>query len=394
MGQRRRRFLKTVSLVGVSGAAPASARQDGTDDYDVVRVPRDQPTVQDGVDSAASGDVVLVESGTYREEVEVSTPGITVRGTDRNEVVFDGEFERSYAVEVLADGVAVENVTARHYAGTPFYWKVVDGFRGSYLTAYNNGDYGIYAYGCRDGRFELSYASGNRDAGFYLGRSNPFRAVISDVIAEYNGVGYSGTSAGGDLTIMDSTWRYNQAGIVPNTLDRQDPPQQSSRIVGNEVYDNDNADAPNKSSMYPTFGAGIVVWGGNDNRIEDNDVRGHENFGIVAEPNVDEPSGNVVRENRVSESGRADLALGEPAGRGNRFEQNEFSTSLPRNIERNSESGDGRVSEVFEAQERRADGSRWGDWREQPVPDDRPTMPDPEAPPLAASKSASWKERD
>lgn len=400
MNQRRRRFLRTVGLAGtvgvtgVAGIASPSVGQDETDEFEVIRVPRDQPTIQDGVDNADEGDMVLVAPGTYDEVVEVSTPGITVRGTDRNAVVLDGEFDRSYAVEVVADGVAVENLTARHYAGNAFYWRGIDGFRGSYLMAYNNGGYGIYAYRSRNGRFEYSYASGNKDAGFYLGRNDPFHAVISDVVAEYNGLGYSGTSAGGDLTIKDSTWRYNQAGIVPNTLDTNDPPQRSSRIVGNEVHDNDNADAPNKELMYPTFGTGILVWGGNDNRIEDNDVRNHENFGIVAEPNVVEPSRNEVRKNRVGESGRADLALGEPAGRGNRFERNEFSTSLPPNIERDSNSGDERVTAVFEDQERRAErgDSLWGDWREQPVPDDQPSMPDSGAPPLPVNKSASWGE--
>lgn len=394
---RRRQFLGAVALAGGAGVAPSTARTSQPADFDIVRVPDDEPTVQEGVDGAATGDVVLVESGTYEEAVEVSTPDITVRGTDRNEVVLDGGFERRYGLEVVADGVAVENLTARNYAGTPFYWTGVEGFRGSYLTAHNNGGYGIYAYRSRKGRFEYSYASGNRDAGFYFGRNDSFEAVIADVVAEYNGLGYSGTSAGDDLTIRDSTWRHNQAGIVPNTLDRSDPPQHSSRIVGNEVHDDDNPDAPNKPLMYPAFGTGILVWGGRDNRIEDNEVRGHENFGIAAEPNVVEPSGNVVRGNTVAESGRADLALGEPAGRDNRFEGNEFSTSLPPDVEASVEGGDSRVSEVFAEQERRAeggesgegDGSLWGDWREQPVPGDRPTMPDPEAPPLPADESTS-----
>lgn len=61
-------------------------------------------------------------------------------------------------------------------------------------------------------------------------------------------------------------------------------------------------------------------------------------------------------------------------------------------IEHDSESSARRVSEVCEEQERRAGDSRWGDWCEQPVPGDRPTMPDPGAPPLPASKTASWKE--
>ncbi|WP_458210090.1 right-handed parallel beta-helix repeat-containing protein [Haladaptatus sp. NG-SE-30] len=392
MERTRRDYLRTVGVAGGTGLTVPSAAQNAPDTYDTSRVPEDYPTIQEGVDNASEGDLVLVSPGTYEEDVEIWTPGITVRGTDRNQVVLDGGFDRPYGMVVEADGVAIENMTARNFADTAFYWTSVRGFRGSYLTAYNNGNYGIYAYRSRNGRFEYSYASGHPDAGFYLGRNDPFQAVISDVIAERNAMGYSGTSAGGDLTIENSVWRHNMAGIVPNTLDTIDPPQRSTLIVRNLVHDNDNTDAPSKTLTYPTFGSGILVWGGKDNQIRNNTVRNHENFGIVAQQHIVPPSGNVVRENRVRASGTADLALGKPAEQGNRFEQNEFSTSLPPKIESNSASGDSRVTEVFEKQERRATSGDFpsGDWREQPAPDDQPTMSDPKAPPRPASKAGSW----
>lgn len=123
------------------------------------------------------------------------------------------------------------------------YWKGVRGFRGCYLTTHNNGEYGVSAYDSFDGRIEHSYASANADAGFYLGHRNPFYAVITDVLAKGNGLGYSGTGAGGDLTMENSTWRNNWAGIVPNTR-HPDDPQRSSKIVNNVVYNNNNTDAP------------------------------------------------------------------------------------------------------------------------------------------------------
>jgi len=45
--------------------------------------------------------------------VGVHTPGLTIRGIERNEVIIDGEFERFDGIEVLfTDGVAIENVIA------------------------------------------------------------------------------------------------------------------------------------------------------------------------------------------------------------------------------------------------------------------------------------------
>ena len=73
----------------------------------------------------------------------MTTPELTIRGLDRNEVILDGEFELDNGIRVLgAGGVAVENMTARNYTFNGFFWTGVDGYRGSYLTAYRNGDYG------------------------------------------------------------------------------------------------------------------------------------------------------------------------------------------------------------------------------------------------------------
>jgi parallel beta-helix repeat protein len=361
-------------------------------DYDTVRVPEDYETIQAGVNAASSGDLVLVAPGTYPEQVVVSTPDVTIRGRDRNQVILDGGFERGNGIEVIADGVALENLTGRYYRETPFYWYGVEGFRGSFLTAYNNGYYGIYAYDSQDGRFEHSYASGHPDAGFYLGRNRPYHAVVSDVVAEYNAIGYSGTSTGGPLTVRDSVWRYNKVGVFPNTLDRADPPQRSSHIIGNQIYANNDSDAPALDS-YPLIGMGILLWGGSDNIVAENQVRDHDHFGIVVHPHVVEPSGNEVRNNHVSESGQADLALGQPAGGGNHFRDNSFETSLPPRIESGAIEGSAEVTDVFSTLERQAETGNFpaGDWREQPIPRDQPSIPNPEAPPRPASKAASWE---
>ena len=381
-------------MMGIAGGMGFVSSSVAQDDYETIRVPEAQPTIQGGVNAANPGDLVLVDDGTYGESVRITTPEITLRGVDRNAVIVDGEFQRNHGIVIDADGVAIENLTARHFTGNAVYWREVVGFRGSYLTAYNNGYYGIYAYGSRDGRFEYSYASGHPDAGFYLGRNRPYDAVISNVTAEYNVIGYSGTSTGANLTIQDSVWRHNQAGIVPNTLGTSDPPQRSSHIVGNEVSENNYLDAPNGQLGYPLFGMGIVAWGGNDNLIEDNEVRDHEHFGVVAQPHVVEPSGNVVRENTVQGSGTADLALGAPAGTGNQFSGNTFDSSLPPSIESDASSASSRVTAVFDELGRRVENGRLGtgDWREQPVPDEQPTMDDSGASPRPAGKDTSWGE--
>ena len=91
-------------------------------------------------------------------------------------------------------------------------WRGVTGFRGSYVTAIGAVDYGIYAFDSTDGLFEHSYACGSAGGAFYVGQCQPCRVVLDRVTAEYSGLGYSGTNAGGDLYIVDSVWRHNGAG--------------------------------------------------------------------------------------------------------------------------------------------------------------------------------------
>ncbi len=298
------------------------------------RVPEDHETIQEAVEAARPGDLVLIGPGVYREEVKVAVPSLIIRGRDRNRVVVDGEFLRPNGISVTADEVAVENLTVRNALINGLFWTGVRGYRASYVTAYNNKDYGIYAFDSTDGLFEHSYASGSPDSGFYIGQCHPCDAVIDQVVAERNGLGYSGTNAGGNLQIVRSVWRANWAGIVPNTLDSELlPPFRQVDIVGNRVEANHNRDAPGVPLEWGPFGNGIVLGGGNDSRVERNHVLDHVNNGILVTPNVDKhlwtAAGNRVAGNLVEGSGRADLALAGPAGAGNCFEGNQARTSIP-----------------------------------------------------------------
>ena len=107
------------------------------------RVPEDHPTIQNAVDAADPGDLVLIGPGVYKEAVSVTTPGLVIRGTDRNEVILDGELTRENGFAVTADGVAIENITARGYTVNGFFWNGVTGYRGSYLTAIDDWVYGL-----------------------------------------------------------------------------------------------------------------------------------------------------------------------------------------------------------------------------------------------------------
>ncbi|HEX6580557.1 MAG TPA: right-handed parallel beta-helix repeat-containing protein [Actinomycetota bacterium] len=381
---------------GAPGPDPAPVGPANT-----VRVPDDAPTIQNAVDRARPGGLVLIDPGVYREAVVVTTPYLTIRGVDRNDTILEGNFELANGIHVIeADGVAVENLTARHFLLNGFYWSDVLGYRGSYLTASTNGDYGIYAFGSRWGRFDHSYASGSPDAGFYIGACNPCDAVITDVLAEHNALGYSGTNAGGNLAIVNSEWRENLAGIVPNTLDSEPyAPQRDVLIAGNHVHHNNSTTVDAKEYEYVPFGMGIVVAGGRDDRIVENLVEDQATYGIAMIPIVDTnfwPSGgNEVRDNVVRRSGRADLALAAPSAGADCFSGNDVDTSHPAAVEllfpcsgfRPFPGGGGSMGPTANVLSRFIDSLDGefphGDWRAQPDPPaGLPDMPgDPAAAP-------------
>ena len=305
----------------------------------ILRVPEAYSTIQAAVNAAKPGDLVSIGPGTspdgaYHEAVTVKTANITIRGRDRNRVILDGQFKLDDGFEVLANNVVLENMTARHYSDNGFYWTGVSGYRGSYLTAYTNGDYGIYAYNSTNGQFDHDLAAGQPDSGFYIGACHPCNALITDVISEGNALGFSGTNAGGNLVISDSIWRNNMSGIAPNTLDSEpNPPQDGDTIINNLVENNNNFDAPADVLEYPSIGNGIVLAGGINNLVEGNRINGHIYYGVLVVPNIDknfwEPGGNSIKDNVISNSGVADLALSALSAGNNCFSGNTVARTVP-----------------------------------------------------------------
>lgn len=321
------------------GASSSSSNNQPHAPIATLRVPEDYPTIQVAVNAARAGDLISIgpspnADGTYHESVTVKTPNITIRGRDRNTVILDGGYTLDDGFEVLANNVVIENMTARHYTGNGFYWTGVTGYRGSYLTAYGNGDYGIYAYNSVNGQFDHSFAAGQPDAGFYIGACHPCHALITNVIAEDNAIGYSGTNAGGDLVISDSLWRNNMGGIVPNTLDTEpDAPQNGVSILNNLVEDNNNYNAPAQALEYSSFGNGIMVVGGINDLVKGNRVSGQKYYGILLvaslSTNFWEAGHNTIIDNTVTNSGVADLALAAPSAGNNCFSNNTVARTSP-----------------------------------------------------------------
>ncbi len=273
------------ALLLVVGAA-ACAASEGAGDPRTLAVPSQYGTVQDAVDAARPGDLVLVSPGVYREAVLVVTPEVTIRGTDRNTVVLDGRGGLETGVSVVdTGGVAVENLTVRNYSNSGLTWIDAAGFRASHVTAYDNGRVGIDVFDSVDGLVEQVWASGSGEVGLRITQCDPCQIVVDGLTAVDNGTGVLLTNAGRELQVVRSTVRSNRAGIVLHSTGFSlCGPQQGATVAGNLVGPNDRRDLLIGEVGIVADNSGIAVVGGRDNDVRSNRVTGQPAFGIVVAP--------------------------------------------------------------------------------------------------------------
>lgn len=313
------------------------------------------------MDSAEPGDTVVVSPGSYDESVAIATERITLRGLDRNKVVLDGRGLKSNGIVVTAPGVTVANLTVRDFnlngvlvtgmsdesgglaRGSDGYERLdpekfppVEDFAVRYVTAHNNGLYGIYAFDSRDGVIEQSYASGHADSGIYVGQCQSCDIVVRDNVAEFNAVGYEQANASSTVTVVGNRFSDNRVGLTLLS-DYQEAfvPQQEGLVAGNLVAD--NAEAATPAQADGGFGVGIGVSGGQRNEIVRNRITGHPVAGLALSSSEDiAPEGNVVREN-IGGGNQVDVwyAASERApGSGNCMAGNDFARTIPAGLER------------------------------------------------------------
>ena len=325
MPARRLAAVVAVALIALAGcsAAPDPEGLSSTSPDGVVRVPEDAATIQEAVDAAAPGDVVEVGPGVYEESVSITTEGLTLRGTDRNDVVIDGGGLRANGVVVTASGVAVENLTVRDHTlngvlvtglteegglarGSDGYTRLdpddyppLQGFAVRYVTASNNGLYGVYAFDTQHGVIEQSYASGHADSGFYVGQCEECDIVVRDNVAEFNAIGYEQTNASAPVAVVGNRFTDNRVGAsLLSDYQEAFVPQRGTTFAGNLVADNQQASTPEVA--YGAFGLGIAVTGGQEDLLRRNLVTGHPVAGIQIGSSEDiPPDGTRVEENEL-----------------------------------------------------------------------------------------------
>ncbi len=292
-------------------------------------VPDDFPTIQAAVDAAQSGSTIVVAPGRYRGSVTVTTPDLVIRGVDRFRTVLDGDDKRPNGI--VFSGVRkaeVRNLTVRNFKSNGIFFNDVNRYTASRIDAIKNRAYGIFAYDSYNGVIERSFGWGSGDAAFYVGQCMGCAAVIQNVWAEKNFIGYSGTNATG-VVVRDSTFVDNGVGVVPNTLPTEEKgPNRGTLVIDNVILKNNNSTIPPggvSETFGVPFGTGVWLLGVQNNVVKRNVIRGHDRYGVLITqtgyPSI--PMNNRVRRNLVRRSGMYDLAW-DGIGANNCFDRNDI----------------------------------------------------------------------
>jgi hypothetical protein len=291
-------------------------------------------TIIAAVKAAKAGDTIRVAHGTYKGQVKIAGAAkryLQIIGDVKHpdKVVVELKGQHGAAAQngfyiLGADQVRVAGFQSQHYKANGFFALNVHGYKFDHDIAKWGGTYGLYAFNSYGGVMTNDVGAWNNDAGFYIGQTpaqtKPTRSIASHLKAYGNVIGWSGTNMR-YVTITKSQFWNNGTGIVPNAEDTEKlPPAEDNVISGNDVFWNNfnyYLGAPFKREKtevggipYPV-GVGILLYGGHNNTVENNNVYGNWLTGIggiqaitLKEANLQTLTGNKVLNNKLGLGGQ------------------------------------------------------------------------------------------
>jgi hypothetical protein len=288
MTKYRIAYLMCTAVVAGSGlgaAAPASASHHG------VHVVWPGQSIQKAVDAAESGDTVLLAPGTFHESVEVTTPGLTLRGMGRSTVIEPGTKKAAdscagggngICVVGTKDkglkGVTVADLTVTGFTGSGVYSVATDGLTVRNVTAVKNGVWGIAQERSVRGVVRSNTVRDNGDAGIFLANTIKEEAGASDTLGTVvDGNRLEGNRIGvtvrrlRNLTVAHNRLTGNCAGVF--VVGDENKPKAGSLAVRDNYVAANNKSCPKTDRLEALQGSGIVVTGADDTKVTGNVVR-------------------------------------------------------------------------------------------------------------------------
>ncbi|MGW1729306.1 right-handed parallel beta-helix repeat-containing protein [Streptomyces sp. NPDC002306] len=346
MNRKQIRYLGCSAVVVASGLAGIPSANAAS-----AHVVHSGESIQKAVDAAKSGDIILIEPGTYRESVRITKSGLTIRGAGKRTVLKPAA-KAGNSCAKAGNGICVEGTSSRNITGTTVRSLVVSGFKKNglwatrtdgltvrWVTAEKNGNWGFAEERAVRSLYEGNAARDNGESGLFLSNTVSTETGAKDArgtLVRHNAL--TGNRIGitvrrlRNVTVEENEVAGNCGGVFV-VGDENKPRAGSITVRGNNVHENNKYCA--KTARLPFVqGAGIVLTGVEKSVVEHNEI--HDNVGkspfsggvVLYKSMVGTPSEhNVVRDNQLT-GNSADLA-NRDTGKGNTFDHNTCRKSEP-----------------------------------------------------------------
>ncbi len=318
-------------------------------------------SIQDAVNAASPGSVILIEPGTYSGQISVRKAGIQLIGKTcaaGEKVIIEntGGEDCGIMVHKGGDGFVLKNVTVQNFTENGVYLEYIDHFLLSNITAINCKEYGLYPVHCTNGVIEYCSATGSADTGIYVGQSENVVMQSNVAYGNVNGIEIENCS---NVVAFKNHSYDNVSGILIVLLPGLIVKSSSNITVKDNNIENNNhvnfaEPGAGFEGLVPS-GSGILLVGVDNVTIEKNKISGNNFTGIATvstvilgalgglppeafadiEPN---PDGAKILNNALANNGSAppvglplpgvDL-LWDGSGTNNCWKNNTYATSYP-----------------------------------------------------------------
>lgn len=281
-------------------------------------------TIQGAVNASGKNATIKVKPGKYVEGVIITGhkhDGLKIIGTGKTpaKVLIEGRHAKGPGGPAqngiagnAVNNLVLENMKAEHFAANGFYVNHCKGYLMKHLEAGFEHSYGLFAFRCIGGRMTQSVGYGNGDSAFYIGgtpfQKHPVWSTVDHDTGYENVLGYSGTNSK-YVTIRNSTFYNNGAGVVPNTLvSEPDQPADTGIIRNNLIFWNNfdyyKAGSPVKTvsggvgtdaANYP-IGAGVILFGTTNWTVKNNSIFGNFLWGVSSFSDPTNKTGKALNE--------------------------------------------------------------------------------------------------
>ncbi|MEM4413247.1 MAG: right-handed parallel beta-helix repeat-containing protein, partial [Candidatus Caldarchaeum sp.] len=184
--RKRKAMWMLRSLVAVlilaMGLATTAALSPGE-----LRVPQDYKTIQEAINAAKSGDTILVDPGTYVENLTITKREITIRGADPEKVIVQAKFADDPVVLIRERDVRISSLTLTGGSRGVQIDPRADTPVLSRLVVRANKSEGLFVEGVRSGELRDSLIAQN-GKGVFVGSRAAFRLQGNRITQNQDGV--------------------------------------------------------------------------------------------------------------------------------------------------------------------------------------------------------------